>query len=67
MNCESIEVGLYLPMPKQYVSMNCKEGEHEGKEKDQYTLTCVYSMAACDKALFNQQIMMVVVLNNKLN
>ena len=41
MTCESIEVGLYLQMPKQYVSMNCKDCEHEEEENDLYTLTCV--------------------------
>ena len=34
MNCESTEVGLYLPMPKQYISMNSKDCEHEEEEND---------------------------------
>ena len=41
MNCESIEVGLYLPMPKQYVSMNCKDCVHDEEENDKYTLIYV--------------------------
>ena len=58
MNCESIDVGLYLPAPQQYIVMNCKDCEVQPN-------LCI-CMAACDKALFNLKIIMVVVLNNKL-
>ena len=33
-NCESIEVGLYIPMPQQYIFMNCKDCEREEEEDD---------------------------------
>jgi hypothetical protein len=34
MNCESLEVVLYLPVPQQYIFMNCKDCEHEEEEED---------------------------------
>ena len=34
MNCESVEVGLYLPVPRQYIFMNCKSCEREEEEDD---------------------------------
>ena len=41
MNCESTEVGLYLPVPQQYVFMNCIDCQREEDEDHKYNLTCV--------------------------
>ena len=32
MNCESIDVGLYLPAPQQYIVMNCRDCESEEED-----------------------------------